>query len=314
MRHHLRKAREIYAGGGLRTVVGSALRYAPVEFNNAVFHLRHGNGTHVMAEDWDNLLILDGCRYDLFEETVDMDGTLESRISLGSSSEEFLERNFGGKTFHDTVYVNANPYIPRLNLDRDTFHAVIDCLDDWEPNLQTIPPEPVADALREANADFPDKRLVGHFMQPHAPFIGKLGQRIVGGGWRSDESGEGEQGIWNYLRDGTADVDLGTVWDAYRENLEVVLESVEALLDELDGKTVITADHGNLVGERLGPIPTRRKYGHPYGVHAPGLVRVPWFVVPFDDRREITADPPIDRGSTADQETVEQRLDALGYK
>jgi len=41
------------------------------------------------------------------------------------------------------------------------------------------------------------------------------------------------------------------VWEAYNENLDIVLTEIEALLDELDGKSVITADHGNLVGERL---------------------------------------------------------------
>lgn len=312
MRHHLRKAREIYADKGLIRTVESALRYLPVEINNVVFRLRHGRGTRVMEEDWDNLLILDACRYDMFAERVDLDGTLESRISLGSSSEEFLERNFGSETFHDTVYVNANPYIPRLDLDQGTFHAVVDCLDDWDDDLQTIPPEPVADTLRTANADFPNKRLIGHFMQPHAPFIGELGRSMVGGGWRSDDSGE--QGIWNYLRAGTEDLDPDTVWEAYCENLDVVLAEVAELLDDLDGKTVVTADHGNFVGERLWPVPTRKKYGHPYGVHAPELVKVPWFVVEGDERREITVEAPVDAQSTTDEAVVDERLSALGYK
>jgi hypothetical protein len=39
-----------------------------------------------MDEDWDTLLILDACRYDLFAEEVPFGGRLESRISLGSSS------------------------------------------------------------------------------------------------------------------------------------------------------------------------------------------------------------------------------------
>jgi len=81
-----------------------------------------------MGEDWDNLFILDACRYDMFADRIDLAGSLESRISLGSSSEEFMERNFVGEQFHDTVYINANPFIPRLNLDEDTFHAVVDCL------------------------------------------------------------------------------------------------------------------------------------------------------------------------------------------
>ncbi|WMT06720.1 hypothetical protein NP511_15165 [Natrinema thermotolerans] len=313
MRHHLRKARELYASGGLLRTARSVLRYVPIELNNLVFQLRHGNGTRIMSEDWDNLLILDACRYDMFADRIDLDGKLESRISLGSSSEEFLERNFASGKFHDTVYINSNPYIPRLDLDESTFHAVVDCLGEWDTELQTVTPETVAQAAVDAHETYPDKRLIIHFMQPHAPFIGELGRNMAGGGWTMDHDVEEEPGIWNQLRDGTVDVDLATVWEAYLENLDVVLAEVADLLETLDGKSVITADHGNFVGERLSPIPSRRKYGHPYGVHAEELVKVPWFVVEGDGRREIRSEPPVERESV-DEETVDERLEALGYR
>jgi len=314
MRHHLHKARELYASGGLVQTAKSALRYVPIEVNNLQFRLRHGNGTRVMEEDWDNLLILDGCRYDMFTERVDLPGTLEYRISLGSSSEEFMERNFVDEQFHDTVYVSANPFIPKLGLNEETFHMVVDLLDDWDEELQTIRPDIVAEAAREAHKQYPNKRLIVHFMQPHAPFIGELGREMVGGGWTMDHDVENDPGIWNRLRDGE-DVPLERVWEAYKENLDIVLEEAEPLLSELNGKSVITADHGNLVGERLSPIPTRRKYGHPYGVHTEELVKVPWFVMQGSDRREVSADSPVESNdeSVSDEE-LEDRLEALGYR
>ncbi len=272
-----------------------------------------------MSEDWDNLLILDACRYDMFADRIDLDGELQSRISLGSSSEEFLERNFASGEFHDTVYINSNPYIHRLNLDEGTFHAVIDCISDWDTELQTVTPETVAQAAVDAHETHSEKRLIVHFMQPHAPFIGEIGQNMVGGGWTMDDEGEPhrdietEPGIWNQLRDGTADVDLERVWKAYMENLDVVLAEVTDLLETLDGKSVITADHGNFVGERLSPIPSRQKYGHPYGVHAEELVKVPWFVIEGDGRREVQAEPPVEQ-ETVDEEIVDERLEALGYR
>lgn len=313
MRHHLRKIREIYASGGVLQATTSALRYAPIELNNLVFRLRHGEGTRIMSEDWDNLLILDACRYDMFADRIDLDGRLETRISLGSSSEEFLERNFVGEQHHDTVYVNANPYVPRLGLDEGTFHAVVDCLSDWDEELQTVTPETVAQAAVDAHETYPDKRLIVHFMQPHTPFIGERGRRMVGGGWTMDRDVEEEPGIWHQLRDGTADVDLETVWEAYTENLDLVLDEAVDLLEALDGKSVLTADHGNFVGERLSPIPSRRKYGHPYGVHAEELVKVPWFVIEGESRREVQPDPPVERERIS-EETVDERLEALGYR
>src|SRR6056297_529711 len=99
MRHHLRRAKHVYETRGPTEMIKTTAKYIPIEINNFVFRARYGPGTRVMDEDWDNLIILDACRYDMFAEQVDLDGELESRISLGSTSEEFLEQNFGDNTF-----------------------------------------------------------------------------------------------------------------------------------------------------------------------------------------------------------------------
>lgn len=313
MRHHLRRAKHVYETRGPREMVKTAVKYVPIEINNLVFRVRYGPGTRVMEEDWDNLVLLDACRYDMFAEQIDFDGELQSRISLGSTSEEFLERNFGGSIFHDTVYVNTNPYLPRLGLDDGTFHAVVDLLDEWDPELQTVHPETVVEAARDAHLEFPDKRLIIHFMQPHIPFIGEIGRKIVGDGWTTDRAAENVNSIWKQLRHDDVEIDLEIVWKAYFENLDIVLSHVESLLDLVPGKTVVSADHGNLVSERLRPIPTTPKYGHPYGVYAQELVKVPWFVVESGNRRQVRSEPPINQRSQSD-ETIEQRLHALGYR
>lgn len=57
-----------------------------------------------MDADWDNLLILDSCRYDLFSEVAVEDGLkgeLTTFRSRGSSSSEFLKENFAGRTYDD---------------------------------------------------------------------------------------------------------------------------------------------------------------------------------------------------------------------
>ena len=59
---------------------------------------------------------------------------------------------------------------------------------------------------------------------------------------------------------------------AYAENLKFVLEYLKKLICNLQGKIVITADHGEAFGEK-GVL------GHPYGVHIRELVEVPWFTV-----------------------------------
>ncbi|MBP1985610.1 hypothetical protein [Halolamina salifodinae] len=317
MIYKLRRAVDIYREQGASVVVSKALRYLPIEVDNIFYRLRQDSPTKVMEENWDTLIILDACRYDLFEEINYLDGDLEHRTSLGSTSEEFLERNFTGEEYYDTVYVNANPYIPYLDLDQGRFHAVINLLQEWDDELQTVHPQTVVDAAREAHREYPNKRLIIHFMQPHVPFIGELGQDIQTKGWGPDLGDSSLTGdtIWQRLRlqDITRDKEITRVWEAYEENLGIALKHVEELLPDLDGDTVITADHGNLVGERLGPIPTERKFGHPLGVYHPALVKVPWFRIPGENDREVSSSPP-QKAQTSSNEIVDQRLEALGYK
>lgn len=319
MRHKLRRAARIWRTRGPRVLAEKAAGYVPIEVDNLFYRFRQESPTRVMDEDWDSLVILDACRHDMFEDRNTLEGTLEHRFSLGSTSEEFLERNFTDETYHDTVYVNANPYVPYLGLDAGTFHAVVDLLDEWDDDLQTVLPETVVEAALEAHQRYPKKRLIVHFMQPHAPFIGTRGRELGMGGWNPDQENEGLDGdtVWQYLRqhppESEAGINLDRVWEAYTENLDLVLEHVKELIDELDGTTVVTADHGNLVGERLSPIPTKRFYGHPYGVYHPNLVKVPWLRVGGDERREIVTEPPRST-DTVDEDVTEERLEALGYK
>ncbi|MFC7043042.1 hypothetical protein [Halonotius sp. GCM10025705] len=259
-----------------------------------------------MDEDWDTLVLLDACRYDMFAERVPFYGELESRISQGSTSEEFLRQNFEDGEFHDTVYVNANVYFPKVGLDQDeTFHAVIDLLDEWDEELEIAHPETVTEAAKEAHERYPNKRVIVHYMQPHLPFIGNRGletrERI------------GQRNAWIPFRNDATSVSVQELWEGYNENLDIVFNYVSELLDEIDGKVVLSADHGNMVNERQGPIPTRKMFGHPWGVYSPELVRVPWFVIEGGERRTITSDPPVTKQGHS-EELVTERLQSLGYR
>jgi hypothetical protein len=112
---------------------------------------------------------------------------------------------------------------------------------------------------------------------------------------------------------GEIDVDLSVAQQAYRENLELVLDDVARLFDIFDGKIVLTSDHGEMLGERGGLLPTR-KYGHPPSIPAPKLREVPWFEHVSGPRRNVLAEEPIksDPEDVAD-ETVKERLQDLGY-
>lgn len=293
----------------------------------------HRETTPVVFEDWDNLLVLDACRYDLFAEVLaehPLPGTLSSRRSLESGTPGFLSENFGGGTFHDTVYVTANPYV-NTDLNESQFHAVEAVWrDGWAEDLQTVRPETVAERALTASECHPSKRLIVHFMQPHAPFIGenRLGERET---FAIRETALGRDGATRYQptpfeRLGDGELTHEAVWTAYRDNLAVALPAVEELLTTLSGRTVVTSDHGNALGEVARPFPIR-VYGHPLGILIPALTTVPWLVSDNGERKTVRADAPgecEEANDEADSETgtgerdrvderTEERLRMLGY-
>lgn len=105
---------------------------------------------------------------------------------------------------------------------------------------------------------------------------------------------------------------MDLVREAYRGNLQIVLEEVQNLLEAVEGKAVISSNHRELFGERLWPIPILG-YGHPKGIRHRHLVRVPWHELPVTERRDVVPDPP-EAVTRPDVNEVEDRLEALGYK
>ncbi len=270
------------------------------------------DGIQVAEKDWDTLIILDGCRYDLFEETNNINGELTAVKSRGSTSVEFLNENFGESIHHDTVYVSANPYTYKI--DPDTFHDTWDLLEtDWNEDEETVLPGDVVKRSLEAHKQKPHKRLIIHFMQPHYPFIGKLGENIKHRGYTNKQSEQRRSSgytVWGKLQYNLNGLTEESVWDAYRENLQIALEKVEHLVEKLDGKTVITADHGNLIGERLSPVPVKG-YGHPGYLRIDELIQVPWLELEHTSRRKIVSEPPVKDCSNI--KINKEKLKALGY-
>ena len=293
--------------------IPKAVRSAAVSIDKRWYAWRYGSsGEDFLDDDWDNLILLDACRPELLRRAAPcLADDIRTRTSPGSASPEFMEATYHGRQLHDTVYVTANPYAARI--PDGTFHAVENLLDsEWDAKAGTVYPEAVVRRALEAAEKYPNKRLIIHFMQPHFPFLGETGTEIPGGFGRDmdDIDPERSHPWFDKLWGGGADRDL--LLKAYYENHEYIVPYVEELLGGLDGKSVITADHANLVGEQGFPIPIRL-YGHPGGLYHPNLTTVPWIEFDKDGtRRTIRSDPP--RASDElDDETVKQRLESLGY-
>lgn len=281
---------------------------------NFMFILKHGYGTDIMAEDWDTLILLDACRYDDFEEINQISGELTQKISKGVDSKEFIEKNFAGKQFHDTVYVTANPHFKMI--DNNTFHEIIsEPISKWNSEYQCVRPHKVTTAAVEAHRKYPNKRIIVHYMQPHDPPLGPTAEKLrkdaqINGPVSSQNENNGKR-IMQLVAEGK--ISEKAAHKAYQETLEIVLDEVNSLLEDITGKIVISSDHGEMFGESPYPL-LGNLYEHYQNPKTIELCGVPWLVVKTSSkRRKIISEDSISSSSVADDE-IEKQLEALGYK
>jgi hypothetical protein len=277
------------------------------------------DGIDIMAEDWDNLLVLDACRADTFESVIGVDrfDNYERKVSRASATPEWMQINFADRSFGDTVYVSGNPWVSKIA--PDGFHDIKNIwLDDYDIDQtqlddaatlkeigisfkETVGAKRVNKAALETAAEYPNKRTIVHYLQPHAPYVGNRDGSI------KKDVPACHPG--DHLRRG--EVSKETMLELYEENLAYVWHHAKELAAELDGKTVITSDHGEMFGERIFRGLPFRGYDHPIGLHASELVTVPWAVW-NGDRREITSEGT--SKVTVDVDVADERLRDLGYK
>lgn len=261
-------------------------------------------GTNVYEREWDTLVILDACRVDLLREVANeypFVGPVESFESVGSMSEEWLRKTFTdayADQARQTAYVTSNVFSGRV-LSSDQFLV----LDEvwryaWDEDLGIVPPRPVTDRAIAVARDRQPDRLIVHYMQPHHPFVAGNAPD----GFDADPFGQGNgTTVVDALRKGRISRDA--FWNAYRENLHLVLEDVAVLLANHDAdKVVLTADHGDALGEW-------GIYDHPAGCLHPAVKNVPWSETTAVDGGGY--EPHLDQGDQ--RADVEERLRELGY-
>lgn len=220
------------------------------------------NGVRVVDEEWDYLIILDACRYDIFKEIYNdyLEGDLEKKISRGTSSNHWLKENFDS-FYEELVYISNNSFVSPTEHggfnSKEHFSKIYPLyLEDQPRENGMLKPEYVAKKSLDIINQHPDKRVIIHFMQPHTAYIGdyKLLDKNAG------------------IEELSKDFSSKELKRAYKSNLERVLGSVKDLIDELEGNIVVTADHGEAFGEK-------GIYAHPHNVFIQELIEVPWLKI-----------------------------------
>lgn len=220
------------------------------------------------AGQWDNCFILDACRFDLYRDCFP-DEEIEKRVTLGSSSADFVRKTFNEGDFKDVVYVTGNPHFSRSKFyeltgrkPEDVFHTVFQTWKtDWIEGKGRPSTEAIIRDAKTARNLYPEKKLVVHFMKPHHPFNYDFT------GFDKPLDGSYENSVWAYGERG--ELSWRNVRKGYSANLLDVMGKVRDLSERLEGETVATSDHGNLCGENgMGH--------HPSGRDLEPLREVPW--------------------------------------
>lgn len=280
------------------------------------------NGLYILDEDWDNLIIIDACRYDVFNEVNELPGDLKKVESRGSSTDEFVVENFKERSSYDTIYLSANAMVGKFTELIDLFKIVgmwgekmniMPKENNTDPNSLTDP-EPVIDRAIELHHDYPNKRIIIHLLTPHTPYLVKDGDLLPN---------DSPYRTFSAVRQGEVSDDV--MCSVYRENVDYILTHVHELVNALNGKSVITSDHGELLGEGVPFFAQlfhdrwsfrKRHYydwSHYPGIHIPELIEVPWLEIKSEKRREIRSEPEPE-SIEIDESAIKSQLEALGYR
>lgn len=289
-------------------------------------------GFNVLNEDWDILVVLDACRVDALESIVSEYAWLstpEARWSRGSTSKEWIERTFTkNRELEDVALITANPFTHQLynGVGSDLYYnSIINSPVNEHGRLNKLVNDIAANAddfghieplwgSSKLGAGFFDSqlpstvtdygivaarkeewdRVVLHYMQPHVPYFSTS--------TNYEELEEYEQDPFAALKNG-ADKEL--IWEAYLDNTRFALDNVETLIENVDGKVAITADHGELFGE-CG------LRDHLVGFPHPALRKVPWLELKATDEKTYQPDTEL-LGEKRNTNVDKEHLNALGY-
>ena len=268
--------------------------------------VNYGDGPY--DREWDVLIVLDACRYDLFEQVVphhpisESIEHLEPIYSHASTSEEWMAKSFTDgppEDVADTYYISGNGWSKHLD---PTMFAGIENVAEYgiDSEYSIVPSDPVTDAAIDCYRNSDAERYIIHYIPPHAPFYHCAGKYSS----TRDEAG-GSQNVWNGLRRG--EYDRNEVWADYGKHLLNVLDHVSVIIENVSGHVAITADHGNALGE-FGV------YGHPGYCLVPSVKRVPWATATGEGKETYTIRGVRENATdTMDEGEIDEHLRDLGY-
>jgi len=227
-------------------------------------------------EEPDIVIILDACRYDKFIEVKNkmwFDGDTIPVWSPAHQTADWYKYYWGGRQDKNRILISATPVPWRPHWVGDlikNFYKAVPVWKDYE-NCDDLDNPNVDNVMHEANkmkTVHQTKKLLIHIMPPHLPFYGKKGYT-----WMHTALGRNHANIYIHVEHHGARHGWAQMQKYYNESIEKALTEIFTHKWIFDYHTVITADHGELIGEGNG-------YGHSkFNRDSPLLRVVPWHTV-----------------------------------
>lgn len=199
----------------------------------------------LLKKSWDVLFILDACRFDMFEqvyESMGLSGKLRCVDSEAIETDHWYQKHWSGHN-NEIILVTPHARLFKNSHYKNFFGAIntsgIPEQDDWRS------PEMAVKVFTDSQKENKDKRFIVHLIPPHLPFLGKCGRA-----WLEDI------GLFkhpDYKRIASmcnaGDIKWDKIKEYYLENIRFSLGFIKDSLEKIQGKIVITSDHGDLLGE-----------------------------------------------------------------
>ncbi len=262
----------------------------------------------ILKKNWDVLIVLDACRYDIFNDIYP--GDVDKVYSAGSQTHHFCVNVFEkySEEFDDINVISANPHLnsyklPNREFDpEDKFKKIYDVWKKTDKNNITRP-EYVLDKFDEVKEE--GEKYILWFMQPHFPYLNYpccMEAEIDYNGIQIDPSIFREivvkiEGIlpfslarllWKFwdktigfsgsMRKTMCAHGRDAPYKGYVYSLKYTLAKIMSY-DFGDRDVIITGDHGEILTWE-----NRKKYGafsHPQNKEYPVLREVPWTRLDF---------------------------------
>lgn len=225
----------------------------------------------LLKADWQTLVILDACRYDIFSDVVteyNIKGNLQVADTEACRTSRWYRHHWGGE-HKDTILVTAHPMPFRELIHRNFYRAEL----VGERMPECLYPEVTLGPTVNWQQQYPDKRFLVHLLPPHLPYLGPKGieflKKIGAHKFTRGKEINGTR-LYNFIQE------KGRLegWErqrlCYRENIKVALDALVKYLNILRPPIVISADHGEHIGED-------GFYGHKGGKLV--LRHVPWMEI-----------------------------------